>query len=159
MKKLIALIVIVIACVLIYKFALGGPFRKGKEAFSAGDYEAAEANFQQAVEGEKKVYESLVYLARINGINGNLEQGIGGLDKAIGIRPKGSKAFYYKAVLLQLAGRMSEAEAVLDEFSNMPQAGKGFLIANLRNPRPGSSEDLRPEERAWRVEVLKGKAY
>ena len=62
-------------------------------------------------------------------------------------------------MLLQLDGDMHKAEAVLDDLSNLPQMGKGFLVANVRNPRPGTHEGLRPDERDWRIAVLKGEAY
>jgi len=158
MKKFIALVVVVAVGFGIYKLALGGPYQAGKRAFASEDYDRAAASFQQAFEEGKNRYESLVYLARIDGINEDYEEGISKCDQAIESKPKEAVAYYYKAVLLQLAGKMFEAEEVLDKLSEIPQIGKGIHIANITNPRPAGG-DLRPEEIAWRVDVLKGKAY
>ena len=159
MKKLIfpiAMIVVVVIVVVVLFSA--GPFEKGKDAFGNGDFKTAESYFQKCLERGKNTYDTLTYLGRIDGINGRLDKGIAKLDQAIEMHPKRANAFYFKAVILQLQGKMRDAEKVLDEFSNKPQLYKGFLVARVRNPSPGSSRDLPPEDKAYRIEVLKGTA-
>ncbi|GEM_PF-3357468 len=159
MKKVVTLVVLVSAGVLIYKVATGGPYNTAKQNFAKEEYKLAALNFQKAIDQGEHVHESLVYLARIDGIKDDYEQGIARCNEAIEIAPNASQAYYFKAILLQLDGRMGQATSVLDELSNMPQIGKGFAIAKISNPRPGTHEALRPHERELREKLLKGQAY
>jgi len=133
-KKLILPIVmiVVVATVAVVLFS-PGPFEKGTEAFDRGDFKTAELHFQKCLDREKNTYDTLIYLGRIDGINGRLDEGIANLDRAIETQPNRAAAFYFKAVILQLRGDMRDAEKVLDEFSNKPQILKGFLVARVRN--------------------------
>lgn len=159
MKKLIfPIAVIVVVVIVVVVLFSAGPLEKGKEAFDSGDFKTAEVHFQECLERGKNPYNTLTYLGRIDGISGRLDEGIVKLDKAIEMHPKRADAFYFKAVILQLQGKMRDAEKVLDEFSNKPQIYKGFLVARVRNPSPGKSRDLLPDEKAYRIEVLKGTA-
>ena len=159
MKKLmLPIVVIVIVVIVVVALFSAGPFEKGKEAFDGGDFKAAAVHFQKCLEREKNTYDTLMYLGRIDGISGRLDEGLAKLDKAIEMHPKRADAFYFKAVILQLQGKMRDAEKVLDEFSNKPQIFKGFLVARVRDPSPGKPRDLLPDEKAYRIEVLKGTA-
>jgi len=158
MKRLVLpAIVLGVICIVVALLFVKGPFVKGEEAFKADDYETAAAMFRECVDKGKMETTATVYLARIEGINGNYAEGIALCDKAIEEHPKRADPYFFKAILLQLSGEMAAAEKVLDKFSNMPQMGKSFLVARITRPHiSGPAKELRTEEVAARMQLLRG---
>ena len=158
MKRLILpAIVIAVICLAVALLFVKGPFVKGEEAFKAGDYETAAVMFRESADKGKMETSATVYLARIEGLNGRYAEGIALCDKAIEDHPKRAGPYFFKAILLQLNGEMSAAEKVVDKFSNMPQTGKSFLVARITRPHiSGPADDLRAEEVAARMQLLRG---
>jgi len=149
---------IVVLCVLVFatfKLIVGGPYRQGVRLFTRGDYEAAEKKFEAAVEKDSRTGDSLVYMARIKGINGDPDGGVELCERAAGLDETDPLPLYYKAILLQLAGRVSESEPVIDKLAKLPQMGVAMAVGELG----GFHQDgtLTPAEIAHRRRLLTGK--
>ncbi len=149
---------IVVLCVLVFvtfKLVVGGPYRQGARLFANGDYGAAGEKFQAAVEKDSRTGDSLVYLARIKGIQGDPDAGVELCNRAAALDDTDPLPLYYKAILLQLAGRVSESEPVIDKLSKLPQMGVAMAVGELG----GFHQDgtLTPGEIAHRRSLLTGK--
>ncbi|MFO8006128.1 MAG: hypothetical protein R6V05_00165 [Candidatus Brocadiia bacterium] len=138
-----------------FKLIIGGPYRQGVRLFEKGDYTAAEDKFEAALGSDSRRGDSLVYLARIKGIKDDPEAGVKLCDQAAALDETDPLPLYYKAILLQLAGRVSESERVIDKLAKLPQMGVAMAVGELG----GFHQDgvLTPPEIAHRQRLLKGK--
>ncbi len=131
MKKLVLVCALVVAGFVLYKVALNTPYRRGVKFFSQGDYETAAEAFKESLEEGNQRCLSLVYLGRIEGINGRYRQGAHFCDEALEVQPDKAECHYFRAVLLQMAGEGRRAEEALDRLAELPQVGRGFAIGGL----------------------------
>ncbi|GEM_PF-3714488 len=144
----------------LYGCAQFTPLGKGEKFFRAGNYSEAKKYFEKAVQQGQNVYLAKVYLGRIAAIEGDIKKAISLCEEARDLNPNLPDAYYYLGILYQFQQRFMDAEKALDKVAQIPGLGKGFALAPVQPPYGKDwGKPLKPERKAFYMEVIKGTAF